>query len=56
MITHHRLTMARMDRLFGVTMHERGISRLLSVDLRQAGDFVQPIAAGTKLRSVVLLL
>jgi len=35
-ITHHRLTMARMDRLFGVTMAERGVSQLVSVDLRQA--------------------
>ncbi|MFQ5954148.1 MAG: chromosome partitioning protein ParA, partial [Kiloniellales bacterium] len=35
-ITHHRMTMARMDRLFGVTMAERGISQLVSVDLRQA--------------------
>ncbi|MBL8668651.1 MAG: AAA family ATPase [Rhodospirillales bacterium] len=35
-ITHHRLTMARMHRLFGVTMVERGVSRLVSVDLRQA--------------------
>ncbi len=35
-ITHHRLTMARMDRLYGVTMAERGISQLVSVDLRQA--------------------
>ncbi|MEQ9350631.1 MAG: chromosome segregation protein SMC [Alphaproteobacteria bacterium] len=33
-ITHHRLTMARMDRLFGVTMIERGISQLVSVDLQ----------------------
>ena len=33
-ITHHRLTMARMHRLFGVTMVERGVSRLVSVDLR----------------------
>lgn len=32
-ITHHRLTMARMHRLFGVTMVERGVSRLVSVDL-----------------------
>jgi len=32
-ITHHRMTMARVDRLFGVTMAERGISRLVSVDL-----------------------
>jgi chromosome segregation protein len=35
-ITHHRMTMARMDRLFGVTMAERGISQLVSVDLQQA--------------------
>ncbi len=33
-ITHHRLTMARMDRLFGVTMSERGVSQLVSVDLQ----------------------
>ncbi|MBK8175253.1 MAG: AAA family ATPase [Rhodospirillales bacterium] len=35
-ITHHRLTMARMDRLFGVTMPERGASHLVSVDLMRA--------------------
>lgn len=35
-ITHHRMTMARMDRLFGVTMAERGVSQLVSVDLQQA--------------------
>ncbi|MEQ8331969.1 chromosome segregation protein SMC [Nisaea sp.] len=35
-ITHHRLTMARMDRLFGVTMAERGVSQLVSVDLAGA--------------------
>ncbi|CAK0749289.1 Chromosome partition protein Smc [uncultured Gammaproteobacteria bacterium] len=35
-ITHHRLTMARVDRLFGVTMSEQGISQLVSVDLRMA--------------------
>lgn len=37
-ITHHRLTMARMDRLFGVTMGERGVSQLVSVDLRRAEE------------------
>ena len=37
LITHHPLTMARMDRLFGVTMQERGVSRLVSVDLREDG-------------------
>jgi len=36
LITHHRLTMARMDRLFGVTMPERGVSQLVSVDLQAA--------------------
>jgi len=35
-ITHHRLTMARMDRLFGVTMSEPGVSQLVSVDLAAA--------------------
>ena len=35
-ITHNPLTMSRMDRLFGVTMAERGVSQLVSVDLRQA--------------------
>ena len=37
-ITHHRLTMARMDRLFGVTMSERGVSQLVSVDLQDAHE------------------
>ena len=35
-ITHNPVTMARMDRLMGVTMPERGVSQLVSVDLRQA--------------------
>ncbi|MSP82724.1 MAG: hypothetical protein EXQ94_07290 [Alphaproteobacteria bacterium] len=35
-ITHHPMTMARMDRLFGVTMSERGVSQLVSVDLATA--------------------
>ena len=34
-VTHHQLTMAHMDHLFGVTMQERGVSRVLSVDLTQ---------------------
>ena len=38
-VTHHRMTMARVDRLFGVTMAERGVSQLVSVDLRQAAAF-----------------
>ncbi len=37
-ITHHRMTMARVDRLFGVTMTERGVSRLVSVDLGTAEE------------------
>ncbi len=40
-ITHHRLTMARMDRLYGVTMAERGISQLVSVDLQQSFGFME---------------
>ncbi len=35
-ITHNAVTMSRMDRLFGVTMQERGVSRLVSVDLQAA--------------------
>ncbi len=38
-ITHHRMTMARMDRLFGVTMSERGVSQVVSVDLQTAEKF-----------------
>ena len=41
-VTHHPLTMARMDRLYGVTMQERGVSRLLSVDLQLAEAMVEP--------------
>ena len=39
-ITHHPLTMARMNRLFGVTMMERGVSQLVSVNLEEATDLV----------------
>ncbi|MGB0695840.1 MAG: chromosome segregation protein SMC [Rhodospirillaceae bacterium] len=39
-VTHHRMTMARMDRLFGVTMAERGVSTLVSVDLKAAAEMV----------------
>ncbi len=35
-VTHHRLTMARSDRLYGVTMAEAGVSQLVSVDLGKA--------------------
>jgi chromosome segregation protein len=39
-ITHHALTMSRMHRLFGVTMAERGVSQLVSVNLSQAQQVV----------------
>ncbi|HEY2481314.1 MAG TPA: chromosome segregation protein SMC, partial [Caulobacteraceae bacterium] len=39
-ITHNALTMSRMDRLYGVTMREAGVSQLVSVDLRQAEAMV----------------
>ncbi len=39
-ITHHAVTMARMDRLFGVTMQEQGVSQLVSVDLKRAEAMV----------------
>jgi chromosome segregation protein len=38
-ITHNPITMSRMDRLFGVTMQERGVSQLVSVDLAMAESF-----------------
>ena len=41
-ITHHRMTMARMDRLYGVTMAERGVSQLVSVDLQNAENLREP--------------
>jgi chromosome segregation protein len=39
-ITHHAVTMARMDRLYGVTMVEQGVSQLVSVDLKRAEALV----------------
>lgn len=39
-ITHHAVTMSRMDRLFGVTMQEQGVSQLVSVDLKKAEKLV----------------
>ena len=44
-ITHHALTMSRMDRLMGVTMQERGVSQLVSVDLAGAERVLQAQAA-----------
>ncbi len=40
-ITHNPVTMARMDRLFGVTMPERGVSQIVSVDLATAETFLE---------------
>ncbi|MEZ5843717.1 MAG: chromosome segregation protein SMC [Hyphomicrobiaceae bacterium] len=40
-ITHHPMTMARMNRLFGVTMGEKGVSQLVSVDLAAAERFLE---------------
>ena len=42
LITHHRLTMARMERLYGVTMPEPGVSQLVSVDLMAAERLREP--------------
>ena len=42
-ITHNPITMARMDRLYGVTMAERGVSQLVSVDLGEAASFVEAV-------------
>ena len=39
-ITHHALTMSSVDRLYGVTMPEKGISQLVSVDLEKAEELV----------------
>ena len=44
-ITHHRVTMARVDRLFGVTMPERGVSQLVSVSLESAESFASSAQA-----------
>jgi chromosome segregation protein len=40
-ITHNPITMARMDRLFGVTMAEKGVSQLVSVELAEAQEFAE---------------
>ena len=39
-ITHHALTMSKMDRLYGITMPEKGVSQLLSVNLQKAEELV----------------
>ena len=50
-ITHHPMTMARMNRLFGVTMAEKGVSQLVSVDLETAQKFT--VAASGPLASAL---
>lgn len=42
-ITHNPITMSRVDRLFGVTMAERGVSQLVSVDLQTAESFLEVV-------------
>lgn len=42
-ITHNPITMARMNRLFGVTMAEQGVSQLVSVDLQTAEQMVDAV-------------
>ena len=39
-VTHHALTMSKMDRLYGVTMPEKGVSQLVAVDLQKAESMV----------------
>ena len=39
-VTHHALTMSKMNRLYGVTMPEKGISQLVAVDLQKAESMV----------------
>ncbi len=39
-VTHHALTMSKMDRLYGVTMPDKGISQLVAVDLQKAESMV----------------
>jgi chromosome segregation protein len=47
-ITHNPITMARMDRLFGVTMVEQGVSQLVSVDLAGATRLVDSAQASVR--------
>jgi chromosome segregation protein len=42
-ITHNPITMARMDRLFGITMAERGVSQIVSVELAEAERFLEAV-------------
>jgi chromosome segregation protein len=42
-ITHNPITMARMNRLYGVTMAERGVSQFVSVDLQGAEGLLEAV-------------
>ncbi|MGB6491753.1 MAG: chromosome segregation protein SMC, partial [Methylovirgula sp.] len=42
-ITHNPITMARMDRLYGITMAERGASQIVSVELAEAERFLEAV-------------
>ncbi len=44
-ITHHAITLSRMDRLYGVTMEEEGVSRIVSVELAEAEEMREPLQA-----------
>ena len=39
-ITHHAFTMSKMNRLYGITMPEKGISKLVAVNLEKAEELV----------------
>ena len=39
-VTHHALTMSKMNRLYGITMPEKGVSQLVAVDLEKAEELV----------------
>ncbi|WP_316861532.1 AAA family ATPase [uncultured Cohaesibacter sp.] len=51
-ITHNPITMARMDRLFGVTMAERGVSQLVSVNLEAAEELISDDEARAAIATV----
>ena len=40
-VSHHPLTLSRMDRLYGVTMEEKGVSQIVSVDLEKAETLIE---------------